>query len=106
MVGGDDQKVVASQALQQLRQACVEGFERCGVSGHVAAMAVSRVEIHEIREQQAAVLKTMQLFERGVEQCMIAVAPRVPSGAAVREDVVDLPDRDDIATVTLGDIEE
>ena len=106
MVGGDDQKVVASQGLQQLRQACVEGFECCGVSGHVAAMAVSRVEIHEVRKQETAVCEAMQLFERGIEECIVAVAARVPSGAAVGEDIVDLPDRDDIAMVTLREIEE
>ncbi len=39
----------------EIGQACIEGFERGGIAGHVAAMAVEHVEVDEIGEDERPV---------------------------------------------------
>src|SRR3954453_3664319 len=106
MIGRDDQKIVASQASQQLRETRIESFKRGGVTRNVATMAISRVKIDEIGEQQATLAETIQPFEGGIEQGVIAVAALVQTGSAVSEDIVDLADRDHVTIVAFREVQD
>src|SRR4051794_28769683 len=106
MIGRDDQKIVASQASQQLRETGIESFERGGVARNVAAMTISRVEIDEIGKQQATLAETIQSFQRGIEQSVVTVAALVQTGSAVSEDIVDLADRDHVTMVAFGEVQD
>ena len=55
VISGDDQKVPGLQALHQLRKSGIECFEGGCVTRHVAPVAVNRVEVDEVREQQPAI---------------------------------------------------
>lgn len=55
VVGRDDEKVARSHQIEQLRQSRIERFERCRLTGNIASMAVFRIEVDEIGEQQATV---------------------------------------------------
>ena len=55
MVGGDDQQVAGLQRREELREAGVEGLERAGVAGDVAGVAVERVEVDVVGEDEVAV---------------------------------------------------
>ena len=48
MVGGEQQQVVVIEGGEQLRQAGIEVLQRGGVARYVPAMAVDRIEIHEV----------------------------------------------------------
>jgi hypothetical protein len=106
VIRGNDQEIIASQPFEQLRQSCVERFESCGISGNVPAMTVDRIEIDEVGKQQSALRQAVQSIKGGIEEGVIAIAARIPSGPPVREDVVDLADGHDITTVTLGNVQE
>ena len=52
VIGGDDQQIARRAARQQARQPGVEALEIGRVAGRVVAMAVLRVEVDEIGEDQ------------------------------------------------------
>ena len=53
MVRGDDEQVAVPQARQQPRQPRVEPLEIGRIAGDVVAVAVLRVEVDEVREDEA-----------------------------------------------------
>ena len=55
VVGGDDQQIVVAKRRQQRGQPRVEALEIRGVAGDVVAMAVLRVEVDEVGEDQPAI---------------------------------------------------
>src|SRR5262245_42344383 len=67
VIGHDDDEIVAAQRRSKLRDAGIECFERRGVAGNIAAMAVERVEVDVVREQQAAVRQRLQTFHGPLE---------------------------------------
>jgi len=52
MIGRDDQEIIPAQAVQQIRNARIECFEGRCIARDISAMAVQRVEIDEIREDE------------------------------------------------------
>ena len=54
VIGGDHQQVGRPQRIEKRAEQRVEFLERSRESFHVFAVAVEHVEIHEIREDQAA----------------------------------------------------
>src|SRR5215207_4728042 len=52
VIRGDDQQVVGAYSLEDHRELLVEAFQVCGVARNVVSMAVLRVEIDEIGEDQ------------------------------------------------------
>src|SRR5258705_94342 len=52
VVCGDHQQVGTAQRGQQPRERLVEAFEVRGVAGHVVAMTVDAVEVHEVDEHE------------------------------------------------------
>ncbi len=68
MVGRQHQQVVLPHRRNDLGQAAVEEFERRGIAGHVAAMAVFAVEIDEIGHDERALAGHFHGFERAIEE--------------------------------------
>src|SRR5260370_8137789 len=54
VIGGDDREIARAQRLAERRQPGIEALERPSIASRVAAMAVERVEIVEIGEDQRA----------------------------------------------------
>ena len=52
MVGGDHQAITRPDGSQQARHRVIELLERGGVAGHIPSVAVQRVEVHQIGEDQ------------------------------------------------------
>src|SRR3954463_13779056 len=73
MVGRDHQKVVMIQTVHQLGKPAVELFERTCVAREVAAMAVKRVEIDEVRKKETSVRQAVATLQRAIEQRVVAV---------------------------------
>ena len=63
-----------------------------GVAGHVAAVAVKRVEVDEVGEDEVAVAGGVDRRERGVDERHVVRAFGESGDAAVGEDVADLAD--------------
>lgn len=74
MVGGQDHHVARFQPAVEIGQACVEGFERGGIAGHVAAMAVKHVEIHEIGEDERPVFGLSMASRLASNSAMLPLA--------------------------------
>src|SRR3954470_13374490 len=88
VIGGDDQEVVVIQDVQQFGQSRIEVLQRLRIAGYVPAMAVQGVEVDEIGEQQAAIVKLVQSIQHGREQGPVAVAFEIAAGASMSENVV------------------
>ena len=73
MVGGDDGQISGFQQRRQFRQASVEMLERRGIARHVAPVAVERIEIDEVCEDEAAVWRVRRLRQKRVERRVIAM---------------------------------
>src|SRR4051794_30164101 len=69
-------------------------------------MAECGVEVDEVGKQQPAVTKTTPPLEHTIEESIVSVASLVPPGAAMRKDIIDFADRDDIAAFTLGNVQD
>ena len=54
VIGGDHEQIVVAQLRQQARQPRVEPLEVRGIAGDVVAMAVDRIEVDQVGEDQAA----------------------------------------------------
>ena len=106
MVGRDDQEVILAQPREDLRQSHVELLQGAGIAGNVAAMAVERVKIDIIGEEQAAFGQAPHGFERAIDQGVVAWTLDDLAGAAMREDVTDLADGDDAPPGTFGHIQQ
>src|SRR3954471_24861646 len=104
VISGDDQKVPGFQSFDQLRESRIECFEGSCVARHVPPVAVDRIEVDKICEQQPAIRQVVPAVQHAIEQRVIAVAPLVEPGSAMGEDVVDLADRHHLA-VLCGDIQ-
>jgi hypothetical protein len=63
VVGGNDEEIIVAQLRQHTGQARVEPLKVRGVAGGVVAMAVDRVEIHQVGEDQTTGLRRHQLFD-------------------------------------------
>ena len=101
VVGREDDEIAWLQLGLQFGQAPVERFERRGIARHVAAMAVEHVEIDEVREQDAAVGRAVELLQRFFEQRFVSVGAEALRDALLGEDVADLADADHFAAVAL-----
>ena len=77
---------------EDLGQAGVEGLERAGVAGDVAGVAVERVEVDVVGEDEVAVRRRVEGGERGVDERHVVLALGERRDAAVGEDVADLAD--------------
>src|SRR2546423_4627914 len=58
VIGSNDEQIVHFQTLAKLGQAAIELLQRKRVTGGVAAMAVDRIEVDEVCEQEPAVSQT------------------------------------------------
>jgi hypothetical protein len=106
MVCGDDQQIVQVQSGQQIGKPPVERFERCRITHKVAAVAVDRIEVDEVRKQQAAVRKGRKTFQRPVEQGVVTVPSQDATGSAMGEDVADFADRDRVTAGGGGEVKD
>src|SRR5581483_3539653 len=106
MVGGDDHEIVGGELVQQVRKARIEGFEGGSISGDVAAVSIDGVEVDKIGEQQPAIAQLRKALQRAIEQRIIIAPPLVVSGSAVSKDIVDLADRNHVASVGGGEVED
>ena len=106
VVGGQDQQIVRAQRGDELGQPGVEGLERRGVAGDVAAVAVDRVEIDEVGEDEVAVAGHVDGVEGAVEQRHVAAALDLVGDAVAGEDVGDLADGVDLAGRPLDPVEQ
>ena len=105
MIRCNDHQVVGLEPAQQLGKVGIECLEGRGVAGDVAPVAIDRVEVDEVGEQQTSVRQVIPAFQQAIEQRIIAVAPLVEAGSTMGKDVVDLSDRDDIAVLRRGNIQ-
>src|SRR6185437_4699325 len=96
VVAGDHHQIVLQQFVLELGQSFVEGFQRRGVTGEVAAVAVQAVEVDEVREQQAAIAQRARAVQHFIEHAVVAAALAFAAGGIVAEQVADLADRNDI----------
>ena len=95
VVGGDDQQIVVAQPRQQRGQPRVEPLEVRGVAGDVVAVAVLRVEVDEVGEDQARDRRRASAARRSsMPSSSLAVWTAVRDAAA-GEQILDLADRDD-----------
>ncbi len=95
MVRGEEKDVVGAESGQQRRDPRVELLERAGVAVNVVAMAVLRVEIDEVREDERGVRAGRQLG-RLRHAVGVRLAPDLLVDPDAVEDVGDLADADDL----------
>ena len=95
-----------TQLRQQAREPPVESFEVCRVSRDIVAVAVLRIEVDEVREDQ-----TPTAFRPSPVRS--ASIPSSSSGrmhgggdAAAGKEILDLPDRNDWLALLLEDVEK
>src|SRR5829696_6730861 len=94
VVGGDDQEILVPKGVEEFREALVEALQVPGHPFRVAPVAVLRVEVHEVGEDQAA-LDAPEGSEDGVYLRGVVGLPREVLGYALAvEDVPYLADRD------------
>ena len=93
MVGGDQRKIARAQRGAQFGQARIERFQRGRIARHVAAVAVERVEVDEVGEDERAVRGVPCFRERRVEHRHVVLRQDGARDAAMGEDVGDLADR-------------
>src|SRR3954451_13888559 len=105
MIRGNDHQIVGLQSAQQLGKPGIECLEGRGVAGHVAPMTIDRVEVDEVGEQQTSVWKLIPALQHAIEQCVIPIGPLVEAGSTMSKNIVDLSDRDHIAALGRGDIQ-
>ena len=94
VVGRDDRAGPSAAAPAAARQSRVEALEVGGIAGDVVAMAVLRVEVHEVDEDQAA----RRRAELRLDHVHAVVVRRRVDGArqaAAGEQILDLADADD-----------
>ena len=84
-----------AQPRLEFRQTGIEGLERGRVAGHVAAMAVERVEVDEIGEDQRCRRAPPRLLRARRRTPPCCPWRRRRGDAAMGEDVGDLADRHD-----------
>src|SRR4051794_23740789 len=92
VVGGDDEKVVRTEPVDQLGKPPIELLERQGVAGRIAPVAVDRVEIDEVCKQQPAVFEFVRTLERAIKQRVVSGTFQILAGAGSAENVGDLAD--------------
>src|SRR4051812_32837206 len=105
MIRCNDHDIVGLEPAQQLGKAGIECLEGRGVAGDVAPMAIDRVEVDEVGEQQTSVWQVIPAFQHAIEQCVIPIAPLVEAGSTMSKNIVNLSNRDDIAALGRGDIQ-
>ncbi len=93
MIGGQDDDIAGLQPPVEIGQPCVEGFEGCGITGNIAAMAEKHVEIDEVGEDEIAVLGLVDCGKARIEQRHVAVGLGQFRHALMGEDIADLADR-------------
>ena len=105
MVGRDDEEIVVAQLREELGQPHVEALEVARVALDVVAVAVLRVEVDQVREDEAAV---DDLHLRLDLVHPIVVAGRVDSlrDPAAGKQILNLPDRHDGNRRRLDAIEQ
>ena len=106
MVGGEPEHVAGLQRRFKCGQPAVKRFERVGVTGDVAAVAVVHVEVDQVGEHQATVTATLQRLQGSPTQCGIAFGLDDLAGATVGKDVADLANRYDLTTGRLQPVEQ
>ncbi len=55
MIRRDDEKIPRPQLVQESAEARVKSFKLGGITERIAAVAINRIEIDEIGEDQAAI---------------------------------------------------
>ena len=95
MVRRDDGEIARLQFRLQLRQPPIEGLERRGIAGNVAAVAEDHVEVDEVDHRQVAVSEGIDDGQRLVEEGVVVRSLDHLADAMVGKDVGDLADADD-----------
>ena len=103
MVGGEQQQVVVIEGGEQLRQAGIEVLQRGGVARYVPAMAVDRIEIHEVGHDHGRAVAGLvggarDFRQGGIHQGIVAAGFDLVGNAAVGVDVGDLANRHHFTT--------
>ncbi len=93
VIGGQKRDIAGPHAAMHVGQPPVEGFQRCRIAGHVAAMAVIHVEIDEIGEHQVARCRLFDCLQRFFHDGMVAGGLDDTGDALMGENVADLADR-------------
>lgn len=97
VVSGQDQNVIFTHQLHQLRQTAVKQLQTCGVARDVATVAPGRVEVNEVSENDGFIARFFHLFEGRVEQRVQTGRFHFLSDAAVGVDVGNLTDGHHVA---------
>jgi hypothetical protein len=97
VVSGDDKQIVLLQSRQEFAQSVIECFQRSGIAPDIATVAVDGIKIDEVGKQEAALLQRIKAFQGAIEQAFIAVALQDSTRSAMRENIPDLADGDDVA---------
>ena len=93
MIRRDDGDVTGPHHGPKARQPGIEGFQRGRIPGNIAAMAVQRIEVHEVGQGQRTRRGGRGCLQRRLHQCGIAVGLDLLAGAGMGEDVADLANR-------------
>ena len=92
VVSGQDQNVIFTHQLHQLRQTAVEQFQARSITGDIATMSPGRVEINEVGEDDGLITGFFHLFDGGVEQRVQTGGFHFFGDAAVSVDIRDFTD--------------
>ena len=97
VIGGQDQQVVGAKPGQQFAQTDVESLEIGRVPRHVVPMAVLRIEVDQVREDQPAgrVADRAQDF---VHPIVVGHGVNGRADSPSGEQILDLADRDSTGT--------
>ena len=91
VIGGKDRQIAGPQRRKEARHLPVEPFQRAGIARDVAAVAVERVEFHEVRKGQGTVFRIPRRRHQMFEKDSIRPLPHIVDPAH-GEDVADLAD--------------
>ncbi len=91
VIGSNDEQVAVAQRRQQATETDIEALEIGGVAGRIVAMAVLRVEVDEVGEDQARPRRCDGLLDL-VNPLLVTLRVDGGGDAAAGEEVLDLAD--------------
>ena len=105
VIGGDEEQIVVAHVAEERGQLAVERLQRFRVSGRVVAMAVLRIEVDEVREDEIGVRLADQI-DRLAHAVGVVLGADLLRDADAVEDVGDLAEADDLLAGVEGALDD
>src|SRR5437764_7840890 len=106
VVGGNDDEIARSRESMDLGHPPIKCLERRSIAGRIAAMAMDRIEIDEIRKQQPTVGERFHSLQGPIKQRCVPVRFEHSPGSGMGKNIGDLSDGNHITAGLTCPIEQ